>query len=99
MERDCLYERLDDSCVSQMVNETIMDPLVTLSRTTYKMSENCQPEFNCTTTTTTTTTTTLRKLSVTRLIGLPPYTPVAQKITDLRLVIANSGKIGTFLYS
>ena len=36
------------------------------------------------------------KLTLTRPIGLPPHTPVAQKIADLRLLIANSGKIGNF---
>ena len=45
-----------------MVNESLINPLVTLSRITYTIREDCQPEFNCTTTTTTTTTTTLRKL-------------------------------------
>ena len=34
----------------------------------------------------------------TRPIGLPPHAPVAQKIADQRWLIANSAKIGTFLY-
>lgn len=58
--RDCLYERLDDSCVSQMVNASLMDPLGNpMSRVTNWQRQNCQPDFECTTTTTTTTTTTL----------------------------------------
>ena len=37
-------------------------------------------------------------LTLTRPIGLPPNAPVAQKIAYYRSLIANSAKIGTFLY-
>ena len=37
-------------------------------------------------------------LTLKRSIGLPPDTPVAQKIADQRWHIANSAKISTFLY-
>ena len=38
------------------------------------------------------------KLTLTRSIGLPPHTPVAQKIADQRWLIANSAKRYFFLY-
>ena len=47
-----------------MVNESLINPLITLSRTFYSQRDSCQPDYNCTTTTTTTTTTTLRKLKL-----------------------------------
>mgnify|MGYP005658069703 CR=1 FL=1 len=34
------------------------------------------------------------ELTLTRPIGLLPLAPIAQKIADLRLLVANSGKIG-----
>ena len=36
----------------------------------------------------------IKKLTLTRPIGLPPYALVAQKITDQRWLIVNSAKIG-----
>ena len=38
------------------------------------------------------------ELTLTSPIGLPPHTPIAQKIAEQRWLIANLAKIGTFLY-